>query len=776
MRLQTPAPAPFGLPLVNGNSQNGAKYAKGVATLNELDPRIKLRSSLRCDGIGRLDCAEDLESGQRLAVRWLPLEANGEAAVKACERLPHHPMLPRIRQTGKMGSMAFLALDFPEGSLLSTILGDRLDTGVVLQMASQLADALATVHGQGVVHGEFGSDSVLMVGDKSYLWDLPLVIANRLTDRRGENRLMQNLVRIVPYLAPERARGAGASREADVYSLGALLCICAGAPMPVDSTTLGTVYSIAQGQWVPRVPATIPQPYYRMIERMISADAAERPEAQEVAALFAKPMHSGSLPTVPDMPMIRLPPELQERANALLKSPPQAPVEHDVVEAVQTPVGVAAVEAVTATTPVEMVEVAPAPVPAVDAVEVAAVAVESAVVDSPSVAQVTAAVVDVVTVTEAPAPVEAAPELLAAPPAVAEGDVAVAAALAPTVETAKVETAKVETVVAPPAPPEEVPEAAAADVLKLPTIEVPKVLVVESTPVMPPPSAPSTSVRLSHNVAVAPDLMPSGGVFGLYNEPPKASMKMWYLAGGLVVLVVSLLVLGINLLSGSSESHEAKAPAAVPAKEAEKSAAPVAAPEAKTDAPAAPAPVDEKAAAPAVPAVPAPAAAAPAVSPVEPAHPESSTKLAPAKPSKDEMVDMGGTDDDLSPLAHSKAAVRAPQAPAPVSAAAAAAAAKVRRTKAGRVVPVIPSIMTPAPTLSLPSTTAAPLAPSAATVSPSIAAPVAIEAPVAKVAAPAPAVPVSVSKYEQIFDEPNSPEPAPATPAPTRADKKSPTP
>lgn len=84
--------------------------------------------------------------------------------------------------------------------MLSTILGDRLDTGVVLQMASQLA----TVHKQGVVHGEFGSDSVLVVGDKSYLWDLPLVIANRLTDRRGENRLMQNLVRVVPYLAPCR--------------------------------------------------------------------------------------------------------------------------------------------------------------------------------------------------------------------------------------------------------------------------------------------------------------------------------------------------------------------------------------------------------------------------------------------------------------------------------------------------------------------------------------------------------------------------------------------
>ena len=53
--------------------------------MGELDPKIKIRAPLRCDGIGRLDCAEDTESGSRLAVRWLPLEANGDAAAKACE-------------------------------------------------------------------------------------------------------------------------------------------------------------------------------------------------------------------------------------------------------------------------------------------------------------------------------------------------------------------------------------------------------------------------------------------------------------------------------------------------------------------------------------------------------------------------------------------------------------------------------------------------------------------------------------------------------------------
>ena len=123
--------------------------------MGELDPRIRIRAPLRCDGIGRLDCAEHTVSGDRLAVRWLPLEANGDAAVKACEKLPSHHALPRILQTGHVGASAFVALDFPDGEMLSARGEERLDNELLLKLAAQLSDALATVHAQGVVH-EFG--------------------------------------------------------------------------------------------------------------------------------------------------------------------------------------------------------------------------------------------------------------------------------------------------------------------------------------------------------------------------------------------------------------------------------------------------------------------------------------------------------------------------------------------------------------------------------------------------------------------------------------------
>ncbi len=287
--------------------------------MTELDPRFRIRAPLRCDGIGRLDCAENAESGERLAVRWVPLEANGAQAVKAVESLPRHPQLPRILQVGQVGASAFVALDFPEGHTLAARV-EELKNDDLLRAAQQLADALSTVHAQGVVHGEISCDSILMTADgRAVLWDMPLVIANRLADRRGENRLMQNLVKTAPFLAPERARGEGASPAADVYALGAVLCIAGGAPLPTSSTTLGVVNLVSTGEWTPRVPEALPNEWKTMLTRMVARNPAARPTAGDVALAFAKvPSPRASAPTL-EMKATSLPQEILDAADALMR-------------------------------------------------------------------------------------------------------------------------------------------------------------------------------------------------------------------------------------------------------------------------------------------------------------------------------------------------------------------------------------------------------------------------------------------------------------------------
>lgn len=297
----------------------------------ELDSRFRIRAPLRCDGVGSLDCAEDIESGVRMAIRWLPVDANGEAAVKAVEEIPSHPVLPRIRGTGRVGSAAYVAMEFPEGRLLSTMMDAPLPADVVIRMGSAVADALALLHQQSVVHGELSSDSVLMLPeDKAILWDVPLVTANRLTDRRGEERELAQLIRVAPYLSPERARGLPASAHSDVYALASVMCFAAGGLPPHGGTTLAVVHQIANGQWTPELPRGLPPPVRELMAKMLCADPLSRPTAAQVAQWLSA--HVQQTPTIPEMPAV-----LDPAPYAVLSPPPlpkkaEAPAPAPVVE------------------------------------------------------------------------------------------------------------------------------------------------------------------------------------------------------------------------------------------------------------------------------------------------------------------------------------------------------------------------------------------------------------------------------------------------------------
>ena len=476
--------------------------------MKELDPRIRIRAPLRCDGIGRLDCAEDTVSGERLAVRWLPLDANGDAAVKACEKLPTHPTLPRILQTGQVGTSAFVALDFPNGELLSAMGEERLENEKLLRLAAQLSDALATVHAQGVVHGEMSRDSVLMTTDgRAWLWDMPLVIANRLSDRRGENRLMQNLVKTAPYLSPERARGEGASQPGDVYALGAILCIAGGAPLPPAQTTLSVVHLVGAGEWAPRVPASLPEQWRSMLERMVSADAAKRPSSAEVALEFARVPSQNMLPTVPEMPAVRLPPEILQAAEALMKSQ---------VEALRAPTREVAVNVPPEATP-----------PASETAGETKVPVDAAL-----------------------APVEAVQVPTALLPLASDP--------MPELNLDAAQEVQQYTL-------DDLSDAAPHDVVRIPTMEL-KAIELESKPNVPvvAPPAQHASVALTENLSVSRELVADGAVT-LSEDEVRAiqadSRKVWVLFGAAAALA---LVPVVVLLATSPKPVVVPAPVAQP--------------------------------------------------------------------------------------------------------------------------------------------------------------------------------------------------------------------
>jgi serine/threonine-protein kinase len=273
-----------------------------------LSGRYRFRTPLRCEGVGKLDCVADLNTGQRKVVRWLPLEANGyseQDIVHFCADLPMHSGLPEVCEIGELDAWAYMVVDFPEGDLLSAR-KELLEPEAWREMAYQLSGALSALHAAQVFHGEFCMPSVMLLeAGRPLLWDAQLVLCDRMADRRQGERVLQQLVRTVSTMAPERARGGPLSSEADVYSLGAVLAYSAGSAQPAHHPTLALVHALAVGDFVPFISNALPSAYQDMLARMLAPQAEDRPDMREVEACFAPlPLNTSPSPSSVSPPVV----------------------------------------------------------------------------------------------------------------------------------------------------------------------------------------------------------------------------------------------------------------------------------------------------------------------------------------------------------------------------------------------------------------------------------------------------------------------------------------
>ncbi|MBI3182284.1 MAG: protein kinase [Myxococcales bacterium] len=198
--------------------------------------------------------------------------------------MPSHAGLPAVRGAWVAAGQGFVATEFPHGKLLSE-LSCPLEPAAVAAVGAELAGALSALHREGVVHGALSADSVLLAESGSaWLWDVPVVLANRLADRR---KLPPQLAEIAHFLAPEVARGEDPTPRSDVYALAALLCAAAGAEPPRARSALELLYWVAGGAWRPAVPPSFPPPLRDLMERVLSPDPERRPSAGEAALLLA---------------------------------------------------------------------------------------------------------------------------------------------------------------------------------------------------------------------------------------------------------------------------------------------------------------------------------------------------------------------------------------------------------------------------------------------------------------------------------------------------------
>jgi len=210
-----------------------------------LELGFHLTKLVAISGMGLLFEARDAKSGRCVAFKILrpdrATQANVARAVEEAKSLSqiHHENIVRILSTGRMkNGESFLVMDFVEG-MTATQLGKagKLWIPEALQIASDTAGALHSVHGRGMVHRDVKPSNVMVEEEsgRTVLIDFSLA----LTEGGG---LASAPAGTIIFCAPEQVQPQTAEEtmrpSVDIYGLGGTLyfMLCGMHPFRGSST------------------------------------------------------------------------------------------------------------------------------------------------------------------------------------------------------------------------------------------------------------------------------------------------------------------------------------------------------------------------------------------------------------------------------------------------------------------------------------------------------------------------------------------------------------
>jgi hypothetical protein len=208
-----------------------------------------------------------------------------------------HPHIVRVFEVVHDGDGVALAMQFAAGGSLADLLVERgrLSPGQVVAVAAPVADALASAHRRGVLHGDVKPANVLFTSDGE-----PLLSDFGVARTLGQLTSDQ-ATGTAEYLAPELLDGSPPDPRADVYSLG-IVCYQALAgvlpytgPAPLAVVRAADLGAHDRLDTIPGVPG----PLASVVEQAIDRDPGRR---FGTADAFARALRGAVPADAPSLP------------------------------------------------------------------------------------------------------------------------------------------------------------------------------------------------------------------------------------------------------------------------------------------------------------------------------------------------------------------------------------------------------------------------------------------------------------------------------------------
>lgn len=251
--------------------------AKDRAIVGKQIGHYQVLSHIGRGGMGEVFLAQDMNLGRKVALKLLRTDFTRNEdrlrrfrqEAQAASAL-NHPNILTIHEIGHEGPLHFMATEYVEGETLRQhIARERMTVGQALDVAVQVASALAAAHQAGIIHRDIKPENIMQRTDgyvKVLDFGLVKLAEPKAVDNEDPTLLQVEtepglVMGTLSYMSPEQARGLEVDARTDIFSLGVVFYEMVGGRAPFEGESAADLIAailerepVGLSQQLPGVP------------------------------------------------------------------------------------------------------------------------------------------------------------------------------------------------------------------------------------------------------------------------------------------------------------------------------------------------------------------------------------------------------------------------------------------------------------------------------------------------------------------------------------------